>query len=81
MRTQVDRDAMRLLRALGGLEGQALRRRIEALTAEPFPTDALMIPDKPGRYEIFESGYWIIYQVNLSDPGETVLTILLIEAN
>lgn len=58
-----------------------MRRRVEGLLVEPYPDDAIEIPDKPGRYEIFESGYWIVYEVDQSDPGETVITVLLIEAS
>lgn len=81
MRTQVDREAMRTIRALEGDEGRAVRRRIESLEDDPHPQDAIEIPSRPGRYEIFEAGYWIIYQVDQSNPSETVISILLVEAN
>lgn len=80
MRMQVDREAMRMIRALG-LEGSAVRRRIESLLNEPYPEDARELEDDPGAFEVFESGYWIAYKVDKSNPSETVITILLVEAN
>lgn len=80
MRMQVDREAMILLRALGE-EGRSVRRRIERLLKDPYPDDAREIADEPGVYEIFEAGYWIAYEVDKSDPGETVVIIWSIEAN
>lgn len=80
MRMQVDREAMILLRMLGE-EGRSVRRRIERLLKDQYPDDAREIADEPGVYEIFETGYWIAYEVDKSDPGETVVIIWSIEAN
>jgi hypothetical protein len=71
---------MQMIRALAE-EGSAVRRRIEGLQHNPFPDDVLEIEDRPGIYEIFEAGYWISYRVDRSDPGESVIVILLIEEN
>lgn len=80
MRIHIDREAMRILRALGEA-GQPVRRRIESLLKEQYPEDAREIEDEPGAFEVFEAGYWIGYTIDKSDPGETVITVWQVEAN
>ncbi|MFN8491460.1 MAG: hypothetical protein U0350_27935 [Caldilineaceae bacterium] len=58
----------------------AVRQVIASLLTNPIPPDALPIPERPGRYEIFESDYWIQFEV-LHDREETVAKVLLIESN
>jgi hypothetical protein len=60
---------------------ERLRRRIESLLKAPIPDDARAILEHPGIYEIFDSGYWIVYEVDKSDPGETVIRVVVIEPN
>jgi hypothetical protein len=57
-----------------------VRRAIRALSINPRPPDALAIPNKPGRYHLFESGFWIVYDVE-QDRSETVISVRLIEKN
>lgn len=80
MRMQIDRETMRIIRALGD-EGGVVRRKIESLLKNPYPDDAREIEGRAGVYEIFEAGYWIAYAIDKSDPGETVITVWRVEAN
>lgn len=38
------------------------------------------IEDRPGRYEIFQSGFWIIYEVDRTG-GEIIIRLANIEEN
>jgi hypothetical protein len=70
----------KLLRDLGEA-GAPVRRMIEALRKNPTPDDALKIDGYTSRYEVFAAGYWIVYEIDRADPSETVVWIVLIEAN
>lgn len=59
---------------------QAVRVAVAALWIDPLPADKLTVEDKPDRYEIFESGFWIVYEVK-QDRGETVVRVLDIAPN
>lgn len=61
--------------------GAPLRRMIESLQEDPVPEDALKVEGYTDRYEVFAVGYWIVYQVDRSNPSETVIRVILIEAN
>lgn len=61
--------------------GAPLRRLIESLQQNPIPEDAIKVEGYVSRYEVFAAGYWIIYEIDRSDPGETVVWVILIEAN
>lgn len=70
----------RLLRELKET-GAPLRRLIESLQDNLFPNDVLKVEGYANRYEIFVAGYWIVYEIDQSDPDETVVWVILIEAN
>jgi hypothetical protein len=61
--------------------GAPLRRKIESLRDDPFPEDALKVEGYASRYETFVAGYWIVYEIDRSDPSETVIWVILAEAN
>ncbi len=61
--------------------GAPIRRQIEALRENPTPDDVLKIEGYEGRYELFVAGYWIVYEVDTRDPSETIIRVILIEAN
>jgi len=61
--------------------GTPLRRMIESLRPNPIPEDAIKVTGYTNRYEVFVAGYWIIYEVDRSDPGETAGWVILIEVN
>jgi hypothetical protein len=61
-------------------QGAPLRRVIEGLKNNLFPEDALKVDGYANRYEIFVSGYWIIYEVDQSG-GETIILVTAIEEN
>jgi hypothetical protein len=68
-----------LLRNLGDA-GAPLRRAIVALLKDPRVQEARAIPERPGRYELFESGYWIVYEYEIDDSGmETVIRVAFID--
>lgn len=80
MRMHYLREVTVFLRSLGE-DGAALRRTIESLKQNPTPEWALPLSDVPGGYEWLVDGYWIMYEVDTSDPSETVIRIGVIEAN
>ncbi len=61
--------------------GAPIRRQIEALRENPYPDDVLKVEGYTSRYELFVTGYWIVYEVDTSDSSETIVRIILIEAN
>jgi len=61
--------------------GAPIRRAIEALQKEPTPEDALKVEGYVSRYELFVAGYWVVYEVDRTDPSETIVWVILIEAN
>ena len=80
MRMHYSRQVVTFLHSLGE-EGAALRRALELLKTNPVPEWVLPVPDRPGMYEIFVDGYWITYEVDHSNPSETVIRAILITAN
>ncbi len=80
MRFQYSFAVSKLLRDLKEA-GIPLRRMIESLRQNPFPEDAIKVADYANRYEIFVAGYWIVYDVDRSNPSEMVIRVILIEAN
>jgi hypothetical protein len=62
-------------------EGAPLRRMIESLQRNPVPEDAWKVEGYPGRYEVFVAGYWILYDLDRSNPSETVVWVISVEAN
>lgn len=61
--------------------GAPLRRMIESLRKDPFPEDVLKVEGYLDRYEVFVAGYWIVYEVDRSNPSEMVIRVILIEAS
>jgi len=61
--------------------GSPIRRQIEALRENPYPDDILKIEGYEGRYEMFVAGYWVVYEVDTSNPSETIIRIILVETN
>lgn len=80
MRMHYSQQVTRLVRSLGE-DGAELRRAIEALKTNPVPDWARPIPERPGGFEWLVAGYWILYEVDRSNPGDTVIRIVTIEAN
>lgn len=58
----------------------SVRQAVAALGANPRPSDARLISEEAGFYELFENGYWIIYQV-VEGGLETITRIIDIEEN
>lgn len=61
--------------------GAPLRRMIESLQKDPFPEDALKVEGFANRFEVFVAGYWIVFEVDQSNPSETVVWVISVEAN
>jgi len=61
--------------------GIPLRRMIESLRSNPLPEDVIKVEGYASRYELFVAGYWVVYEVDRSDPSETIVWVILIEAN
>jgi len=80
MRLQYAREVTRVLYTLGDA-GASIRRAIEELQRTPRPPDVLVIPERPGYYELFVDGYWIGYRIDETVPAETVITIATVEEN
>jgi hypothetical protein len=64
-----------------GEQGAALRRAIESLKQNPVPDWARPLPDRPGGYEWLVAGYWVMYEVDQSNLGETVIRVVRVKAN
>ena len=58
----------------------AVRQAVATLAINPRPPDALPVRDRPGRYEFFESGFWIVCEI-YREALEEVVRVLAIEAN
>lgn len=80
MRIHYSQEVSVFLRNQGAIY-ERLRRRVESLLKVPLPEEARAISEHPGIYEIFDLGYWIVYEVDRSDPGETVIRVVVIEPN
>jgi hypothetical protein len=80
MRMHYSQEINILVRTLGE-EGSALRRSIESLKQYPTPDWARPIPDQPGMYEWLTAGYWLLYEIDKSNPSETVIRVISAEAN
>jgi hypothetical protein len=80
MRMHYSREITLLVRGLGE-EGVALRRAIESLKTTPVPEWAREVPEWPGRYEWFVAGYWLVYEIDRSNPSETIIRVILAEPN
>ncbi len=80
MRMHYSQEITILIRTLGE-EGAALRRAIESLKKNQVPEWARPIPDQPGMYEWLAAGYWLLYEVDKSNPSETVIRVIVAEAN
>jgi hypothetical protein len=79
MRMHYSQEITILVRSLGE-EGAALRRAIESLKTSPAPDWASPIPDRVGMYEWLVEGYWLLYEVDRTNPSETVIRVILAEA-
>ena len=77
MRVHYSFSVSRFLRSLGQ-DGAELRRVVESLLKSPYPEWARKLPDRPGHYEFFSAGYWVIYEVS-TGGSETVVRVLVIE--
>jgi len=80
MRMHYSQEINILVRTLGE-EGAALRRAIESLKKNQAPDWARPIPDQPGMYEWLVAGYFLLYEVDHSNPSETVIRVIAAEAN
>ena len=80
MRFQYAFGVSKLLRDLREA-GAPLRRMIESLRQNPLPADAIKVEGYLERYEVFVAGYWIVYEIDRSNPSEMVVRVILIEAN
>ena len=80
MRMHYSQELNILVRTLG-MEGAALSRAIESLKQNPVPDWARPIPDEPGMYEWLVAGYWLLYEVDKSNPSETVIRVISAESN
>jgi hypothetical protein len=69
-----------LVRSLGE-EGAAMRRAIESLKQNPLPEGSRPIPDRPGMYEWPVAGYFLFYEIDKSNPSETVIRVISAEPN
>ena len=56
-----------------------LRRAIESLKQNPVPDWTIAVEDRPGRYEWLVGGYWLVYEIDRSNPSETVILIITAE--
>lgn len=57
-----------------------VRQAIAALGVNPHPPDARPIPGRPGFFEMFESGFWITFQV-IEGGLEMIARVLDVEEN
>ncbi len=80
MRMHYSQQVTVLVRSLGE-DGVALRRGIESLKENLTPDWARPIPERLGCYEWLVDGYWVIYEVDQSNPSETIVRLVLIETN
>jgi hypothetical protein len=64
-----------------GEEGSALRRAIESLENNPLPDWARPLLERPDGYEWLVEGYWVMYEIDKSDPSETVIRVVTIRAD
>lgn len=80
MRMHYSREVTVFLRSLGE-EGSALRRAIESLKQNPVPEWTIPIPDRPSGHEWFVEGYWVLFEVDRSNPSETIIWIVVIKPN
>lgn len=78
MRLHIKKEALALLRLAE--TPPALRRAVEGLKVNPYPEWSYEVPDRPGRREFFESGHWVVYEVE-KVAGETIVRVILIEVN
>jgi hypothetical protein len=80
MRMHYSQQVTILVRSLGE-QGAALRRALESLKTTPVPEWALPLPDRPNCYEWLVAGYWIMYEIDRSNPSETVIWVVSVKAN
>jgi hypothetical protein len=80
MRMHYSREITILICGLGEA-GAALRRAIESLKTNPVPEWAHEVPEWPDRYEWFVAGYWLVYEIDKSNPSETIIRVILAETN
>lgn len=57
-----------------------VRQAVASLVINPRPPDAIPVPDRPGRYEFFESGFWIVCETQRTALEEAV-RVLAVEEN
>ncbi|GEM_PF-5536375 len=78
MRIQITQEALIVLRQPETPTG--VRQAVAALTINPRPPDAAPVTDRPGRYEFFESGFWIVCQ-SATDNLEEIVIVTAIQPN
>jgi len=61
--------------------GAPIRRIIESLQHNPLPDDVIKIDGYESRYEVFVAGYWVVYEVDQTNPSETIIRVIMVEAN
>lgn len=57
-----------------------VRQAVASLAINPRPPDAIPVVDRPGRYEFFESGFWIVCEMQRNALEEAV-RVLAVEEN
>lgn len=55
-----------------------IRGFVNSLKVNPRPEGARSIPERPGRFEDFIAGYWIIWEVDQSG-SETIVRVEITE--
>ncbi len=80
MRMHYSQQVTMFVRSLGE-DGAALRRALESLKTRPAPEGARPLPERAGGYEWLIEGYWVMYEVDRSNPSETVLRVVMVEAS
>ncbi len=80
MRMHYSQQVTIMVRGLGE-QGTALRRAIESLKQTQVPDWALPLTDRPGSYEWLVAGHWVMYEVDQSNPSETVIRVVSIKTN
>ena len=53
-----------------------VRKFVESLKLDPYPASARAIEERPGRFEDFVSGRWIVWEIDDSG-GETVIRVTI----
>lgn len=78
MRIHISQAALIVLRSQN--TPTEVRQAVASLATNPRPPDAMPVVDRPGQYEFFESGFWIVCEIH-KDALEEVVRVLAVEEN